>query len=82
MIDKMKSHEFIAEAKLDVKTLTVATLAKKHGVSEKQITDQLNKGIRVEQEHTTDKKVAKEIALDHLKEFPDYYDRLAKAEQK
>jgi hypothetical protein len=31
-------------------------------------------------EHTNDVAEAVEIALDHLKEFPDYYDKLAKME--
>jgi hypothetical protein len=77
----MRSYEFITESKLDVKTLTVSQLADLHAVPEQEIIDQLNKGIRVELEHTTDRRVAREIALDHLKEFPDYYDRLAKAEK-
>lgn len=74
----MRFFEF--KQKLDKPTLTVDQLAKKHYVPKEQIIAQLKKGIKVELEHTTDKRVAKEIALDHLKEFPDYYDRLAKAE--
>jgi len=42
---------------------------------------QLEKGVKVEQEHTRDKSLAKEIAKDHLSEFPDYYDRLEKMEK-
>jgi len=38
--------------------------------------DQLNAGIRVEMEHTNDAKKAREIALDHLKEDPQYYTKL------
>ncbi len=34
---------------------------------------QLAKGIRIELEHTNDKKLATEIAIDHLKEDPEYY---------
>lgn len=69
------------EAKgLDVKTPSLDALAKKHGVSIDVLKKQLDMGIKVELEHTTDKAVAKEIALDHLNEFPDYYDRLEKAE--
>ena len=40
---------------------------------------ELAKGIEVELEHTSDPKIAKEIALDHLFEDPRYYTRLAKA---
>lgn len=66
---------------LDVKTLTPAQLAKRHNVSLNQINKQLEKGMRVEREHTSDDATAREIALDHLKEFPDYYDRLTKVER-
>jgi hypothetical protein len=41
--------------------------------------DQIRKGINVEMEHTNDKRVALKIALDHLKEDPQYYDKLEKA---
>lgn len=68
------------QEQLDVKTYSPEQLAKKHAVPLAQIMQQLIKGVRVELEHTSDKKVAKEIALDHLSEFPDYYDRLQKAE--
>ncbi len=64
---------------LDVKTLSPEQLAKHHGVNVKQILTQLDKGIKVELEHTNDKKVAKEIALDHLKEDPNYYTKLLTA---
>jgi hypothetical protein len=51
----------------------------------KAITDfdlqQLLMGIKVEQEHTTDKMTALEISTDHLEEFPDYYTRLEKMEK-
>lgn len=65
---------------LDVSTLSVDSIAKKHGVSVEQIEAQLKKGIEVETEHTTDADTAKEIALDHLNEKPDYYTQLAKIE--
>ena len=39
---------------------------------------QLNKGIKVEMEHTEDKEIAKEIAMDHLYEDPNYYNKLSK----
>jgi hypothetical protein len=42
---------------------------------------QLQKGIKVEREHTKNKQLAKEIAKDHLSEFSDYYDRLEKMEK-
>ena len=66
---------------LNKPTGTVEQLAKKHGVGVEQIKSQLAKGIKVELEHTSHKDVAHEIALDHLSEFPDYYDRLEQAEK-
>lgn len=57
-------------------------IRKKHNVSYKNLMTQLSKGIKVEWEHTNDVAVAREIALDHLNEFPDYYDRLEQAEKK
>ena len=65
---------------LDAKTLSLDELSKKHDVPVEDLKKQLDKGIKVELEHTSDKDVAEEITLDHLKEFPDYYDRLEKAE--
>lgn len=53
----------------------------KHKISYTELIVQLAKGIKVEKEHTNDLALAREIALDHLAEFPDYYDRLAKAEK-
>jgi hypothetical protein len=49
---------------------------------EKQLKNQLNKGMKVEMEHTKDKAKAKEIAMDHLFEDPKYYDKLQKIENK
>lgn len=40
---------------------------------------QLAMGIKIEMEHTKDKQLAKEIALDHLAEDPQYYTKLKKA---
>lgn len=58
---------------LDKPTPTVAELAKKHGISVLEIAKQLDMGIKSEQEHTSDRKIAREIALDHLSEKPNYY---------
>lgn len=43
---------------------------------------QLERGTRVELEHTRDRKLAREIAMDHLAEHPDYYIELAKMERR
>ena len=40
----------------------------------------LYQGMKVEMEHTDDDEVAREIAMDHLTEDPDYYTKLAKME--
>jgi hypothetical protein len=46
----------------------------------KVIKPQLMKGIKVEMEHTTDVRIATEIAMDHLWEDLKYYDKLASIE--
>ena len=61
--------------------MTPEEIAKKHKVSIEEINKQLEKGIEVEKEHTKDEKEAERIALDHLFEIPDYYDRLDKMEK-
>jgi hypothetical protein len=75
---------------------TLVQIAKKHSyndstdsVSPEKITKmkmflskQLEKGIKVEMEHTKDKSKAKEIAMDHLYEDPKYYTKLKKIETK
>lgn len=43
---------------------------------------ELIKGIKVEMEHTKDKKIAMEITMDHLYEDPKYYNKLKKIETK
>ena len=40
----------------------------------------LAKGVAVEREHTTDVRAATEIAKDHLREDPKYYDKLEQIE--
>ncbi len=42
---------------------------------------QLSIGQRVEMEHTTDPRVAREIAMDHLTEDPEYYRKLARIDR-
>lgn len=72
----------LLEKLLDVKTPSLETLAKKHNVSLTYLKNQLKVGTKVELEHTTDEKIAREIALDHLNELPDYYEKLKKVENK
>jgi hypothetical protein len=75
------SQRVFSENVLDVPTLSPMELANLHKLPVKQIIEQLRKGIAVEQEHTSDEKVATEIALDHIKEDPGYYDKLATVEE-
>lgn len=41
----------------------------------------IDKGIEVEKEHTEDEELARQIAVDHLAEDPDYYNKLEKMEK-
>jgi ribosomal protein S18 acetylase RimI-like enzyme len=66
---------------LDKPTPTVGDLAEKYKTSLLAVEQQLRKGVRVEMEHTTKYKVAKEIALDHLSEDLYYYKKLEKVEK-
>lgn len=61
--------------------MSIENIAKKHMVSKEVIEIQLEKGIEVEKEHTESETQAREIALDHLVELPDYYDRLNNMEK-
>jgi hypothetical protein len=63
-------------------TPSLHDIMRRHNIGYKELIKQLAKGIRVELEHTGDIAMAREIALDHLDEFPDYYDRLEKVEKK
>ena len=75
-------REFKEAKPLDKATPTLLDIAKKHKVEIDTLKKQLEKGVKVELEHTSDHAVAKEIALDHLSEFPDYYTRLDRVEVK
>jgi len=46
----------------------------------KHLNKQLDMGLNIESEHTKDKSKAKEIAMDHLWEDPNYYTKLKKIE--
>ena len=61
---------------------SIEDIAKKHKKNVSDIKSQLNKGIKVEMEHTNSKAKAKEIAMDHILEDPNYYDKLQKIETK
>lgn len=59
---------------------TVEQIAKKHRLEVSFVKNQLEMGIPIEHEHTRDKVLATDIALQHLDEIPDYYTRLKKME--
>lgn len=68
---KVESNE-IKGGKAD--NLTVKDLAKKHGVSVKDIEKEIKLGIKIEKEHVgNDISKAREIAMDHVFEFKDFY---------
>ena len=60
---------------------SIKDIAKKFNVSVEKIEAQIKKGVEIEKEHTSDKEKATEIAMDHVSEFPDYYDRIEKMEK-
>ena len=62
------------------KPKTLSEIAKIHCVSEESLKPALQKGIQTEKEHTTDDITAETIALHHLEEMPDYYDKLQEME--
>ena len=59
---------------------TIEDIARKHSQFVGTMKNALEKGMKVEREHTNNHKIAQEIALDHLFEDPDYYDKLENME--
>lgn len=66
---------------LDAPVLSVAELAKKYKTTLAAVNTEIARGEKVEQEHTTDPKVARRIALAHLGERLDYYQQLSKIDE-
>ena len=79
---KLYKEEILKGGKADKKTLE--DLSAIHKVPLAELEAELQKGLKVEQEHTIDPLVAREIAMDHLAEDPKYYTKLltAKLEEK
>ena len=67
---------------LDRPVPSVSDLSHKYKMSKKQGDRELDKGEKVEGEHTSKKAVARHIAKAHVEELPDYYERLEKMEDK
>lgn len=65
---------------LDKPTPSAPEIAKKHHTTLEIIKKQIKSGKKVEGEHTSNSKIADEIARDHVNEKPDYYKRLRKVE--
>jgi len=61
---------------------TLEDIAKKHNVDIESLKKEIEKGIKVEHEHTKNNQTAKTIAMDHLFEDPEYYTKLANIEKK
>jgi hypothetical protein len=74
----MNKHSFIGGKS---KGKTLSDVAQMHGMTTDELRPQYKKGTEHELEHTTSVVIARRIALDHLVEFPDYYDRLDKIEK-
>lgn len=56
-------------------------ITKKFNITLQKLDKELKIGTKVEMEHADSKSLAKEIAMDHLVEIPDYYTRLLKMEK-
>ena len=61
--------------------MSLSDIARKHGVTTLYLQPEFERGTKHEFEHTTDKKVAESIALDHLFENPRYYTMLEAREK-
>jgi len=79
LINKVMSENSLKGGNAD--KYTPQSIAKLHNVPVESILYQIAMGIKVELEHTNDKEKARKVAMDHLVEIPDYYDRLKKMEK-
>ncbi len=62
--------------------MSLEDLAKHHDTDVETIIKKMEEGVNVEMEHTSEMLVAFEIAMDHIYEDLDYYDKLKKIEGK
>jgi hypothetical protein len=61
------------------KGMSLEDIAKKHNAEISEIQKELEKGFKVEHEHTDSEEKAKRVAMDHLVEDPKHYTKLSKA---
>lgn len=73
------SEEFFRGGKAD--EMTPEDIARIHNVPVGNIESQLRLGTKIELEHVDNDAQAREIAMDHLVEMPDYYDKLIRMEK-
>ena len=59
----------------------IKKVLKKYNITFAELKPILAKGQKTEFEHTDNAQIARNIALDHIEEFLDYYDRLEKVEE-
>jgi hypothetical protein len=64
----------------ELKELIRKVMGESATTEDKVDAEELRIGIEIEKEHTEHVEVAKQIALDHLAEIPDYYTRLVDME--
>lgn len=76
--DEVKAEDMLGGV---AEGLTAEDIAERHDVDLDYVEKQINRGIKVEMEHTEDEEIAREITLDHLYELPDYYERLGIMEE-
>jgi len=79
LMENMIKEDKIKGGRAD--NMSVKDIAKKFNVTVAKINNEIEMGIKIELEHTSSKKLAKEISMDHLSEIPDYYSRLKKMEK-
>jgi hypothetical protein len=61
--------------------MSLEDIANHHKVDIDELMGEFQMGVKVEMEHTTDREVAREIAMDHLYENPKYYTKLSTIEK-
>jgi hypothetical protein len=61
------------------KGMSLEDIAKKHNINILELQKEIEKGTKVEHEHTDSEEHAKRVAMDHLVEDPKYYTKLFNA---